>query len=58
MDLVILFLILMLVVSMIPAAIASGKGRPFVGWWLYGIFIWPVALIHALCLVPLQRKED
>ena len=37
-------------VGLIPAAIASNKGRSFGIWWVYGWALWIVALIHALCL--------
>ncbi len=33
-----------------PTIIASQKGRSVLGWLLYGTFLWPIALIHALCL--------
>lgn len=34
----------------IPAIIAMRKGQKFVPWLLYGILLWPVALIHSLLL--------
>jgi len=39
-----------LVLGLIPAFIARYKGRSFIGFWIYGIFLWPVALIHSLVL--------
>jgi hypothetical protein len=41
------------VIGLIPAAIAQGKGRSFVLWWIYGAAIFIVALPHSLIM-----KED
>ena len=32
--------------ALIPASIASKKGRSFGLWWLYGWALWIVAIIH------------
>lgn len=34
--------------SVAVAAIAEGNGRPAIGWWFYGVLIWPVALVHVI----------
>lgn len=44
------FILLLAIIACIPGAIASHKGRSFGLWWLYGVVLWIVALIHALCL--------
>jgi len=36
--------------GLIPAFIAKGKGRKFGRWWVYGIFLFLVALIHSLAI--------
>lgn len=36
--------------ALIPAAIAKSKGRSFGLWWLYGFFLWLIAIIHVACL--------
>ena len=36
--------------AFIPANIAKSKGREFALWYIYGFFLWIVALIHALTL--------
>lgn len=36
--------------AVIPAKIASGKGRSFGKWWLYGFCLFAIALIHAITL--------
>jgi len=34
--------------GLLPAFMASQKGRRFVVWWVYGALLFPVAIIHAL----------
>jgi hypothetical protein len=46
------FLILAVLLGLIPAAIARGKGRDFALWWFYGAALFIVALPHALMLSP------
>ncbi len=48
-----LFVIIVLI-GLIPAAIASGKGRNFIAWWLYGSLLFIVALPHALMAQPVE----
>lgn len=43
-------LIVLLLLGLIPAAIASSKGRNFLGWWIYGSALFIVALPHALVI--------
>lgn len=45
-----LLLIAVALLGLIPASIASGKGRDFVTWWLYGAALFIVALPHSLML--------
>ena len=49
---------LSVVFGIIPAAIARNKGRSFVGWWLYGIFLFIIALPHALLARPIQKNIE
>ena len=44
-------LMLAILIGLIPAAIAHGKGRSFIGFWIYGDLLFIVALPHAL-LIP------
>ncbi|MFM0031844.1 zinc ribbon domain-containing protein [Paraburkholderia madseniana] len=44
-----IFLIAVLL-GLIPAAIAKGKGRSFGAWWLYGAALFIVALPHSLLM--------
>jgi hypothetical protein len=47
-----------MIIGIIPAAIASSKGRSFVGWWFYGALIFIVALPHALIIKADQQAVD
>ena len=40
--------------GLIPAAIASRKGRSFFDWWVFGAGLFPVALYMALRMPPSQ----
>jgi hypothetical protein len=44
------FLVICAALAVIPAKIAQSKGREPVVWWIYGFFLFLVALIHALLL--------
>ena len=44
-----------LILGLIPALIASNKGRSFVLWYIYGFFLFIVALVHALCI---SKNDD
>lgn len=41
---------LVLLLGLIPAAIAQGKGRSFMAWWIYGSLLFIIALPHALIM--------
>jgi len=49
-----LFLLAVLI-GLIPAMIASNKGRSFVAWWIYGAALFIIALPHALIIKPNQQ---
>ena len=44
----------LILLGLIPAAIARSKGRSFGWWWLYGSVLFVIALPHALLLRPLN----
>lgn len=50
-------LIIAVLLGLIPAFIAKGKGRSFVGWWLYGSLLFIVAIVHVL-LVSAKPGSD
>jgi membrane protein implicated in regulation of membrane protease activity len=43
-------LIFAILLGLIPAVIAKNKGRAFFPWWVYGVFLFIIALVHALLL--------
>lgn len=54
-------LIMAVLIGLIPAYIAKGKGRSFGVWWLYGAALFIIALPHALLIKPdiaaLERQQ-
>lgn len=50
-------LIVLLLLAIIPARIAKKKGYSYAGFYVFGVFLWLVALIVALCLKD-RRGED
>jgi hypothetical protein len=51
------FVILAVLIGLIPAAIAHGRGRNFAGWWLFGALLFIVALPCAL-MIPNDRAAQ
>jgi hypothetical protein len=53
-TMIVTFLIIYLAPSsllgLIPASIAKRKGRKFGRWWLYGLLLFLIALIHSIVL--------
>jgi hypothetical protein len=47
-------LIIAVLIGLIPAAIAQGKGKSFLLWWIYGAVLFIVALPHAI----IMRTDD
>lgn len=47
----------LLVLGLIPAAIASRKGRNFADWYLFGVGLFPVALVAAIVIAPQKELE-
>ena len=41
-----------MVLGLIPAAVATRRGLDFVTWWLYGMLLWPVAVVHVFFATP------
>lgn len=52
------FLVLVLLLAVIPARIAKGKGYNFGGFYAFGIFLWPVALAVSLIMRPKHTPQD
>lgn len=51
-------LLLAILIGLIPAVIASKKGRSFVLWWIYGTLLFIIALPHALLAKGLNESID
>ena len=49
---VVILILVGLIISIIPALVASSKGREFFLWYIYGLFLFPFALIHAIVIKP------
>src|SRR5947209_8092962 len=47
-----------ILIGLLPAFIARGKGRSFVTWWLYGAILFIVALPHALIMKSNQAAVE
>jgi len=52
------FLLIAIVIGLIPAIIASSKGRSFITWWIYGALLFIVAIIHSIIIKPDIQKEE
>ena len=50
------FFILALIMGMIPAYIASAKGKNFLLWWFYGTVLFAFAIIHAIVMKPAEKN--
>lgn len=46
------WLLTLALIALIPAVIAKNKGRSFIAWWIYGVLLWIVAIVHAILLKP------
>ncbi len=45
-----------MLLGLLPAYIALGKGRNFLGWWLYGTTLFIFAMFHALAIKPAEKN--
>jgi hypothetical protein len=46
------------VLFFVPTMIASRKGKSSFGFFVYSLFLWPIALIHALVMEPSQKIAE
>ena len=49
--------LLLLVLALIPATIAKKKGENFIGWYIYGVLLWIVALIHSIVMKDKSGRQ-
>ncbi|NEU05025.1 ankyrin repeat domain-containing protein [Clostridium senegalense] len=47
---IILFIIIDGVLAILPANVAKRKGKDFAAWYIYGFFLWIIAMLHAISL--------
>jgi hypothetical protein len=47
----------MTLLGLIPALIANNKGRSFFGWYVYGVLLFIIALVHALIIKEKKKCE-
>ncbi len=54
--------IILFIFGLITAIIARSKGRDFLLWWFYGIFLFPLSLIYAIVvrqkIGPLETMQQ
>jgi hypothetical protein len=43
--------------GILPANIAQRKGKNFLVWWIYGTFLWIVAIFHAISLPEIENSS-
>ena len=46
------------ILGLLPAWLASKKGRTFLDWWLFGWSLFPIALVAAVLIRPERDLED
>jgi hypothetical protein len=51
-------IILLFLLALIPAFIASNKGRSFILWYIYGVALLIVAIPHSLIISKTQIQKD
>lgn len=51
-------LIYAVLLGLVPAMIASSKGKSFMGWWIYGALLFIIALPHSLIMSADQVKVE
>lgn len=51
-------IIITILIGIIPAVIAQGKGKSFVLWWIYGALLFIIALPHSLIMKPDEKSIE
>lgn len=46
------------VLALIPAIVASEKGREALVFWLYGLILFPIALVHSIVMPDRAAEQD
>lgn len=58
MEFSIQLLVVAAIIGLIPAAIARGKGRNFLEFWIYGTLLFIVALPHSLLMKATSKAAE
>lgn len=45
-----------ILMGLLPAYIAMGKGKNFLLWWVYGTLLFIVAIFHAIMMKPAEKN--
>jgi hypothetical protein len=51
-------IVLWIILGLLPAAIAKTRGQDFFVWWVYGIFLFPIAVFHAFFTSPQAKGVE
>lgn len=51
-------LIIVLILGFIPAMIAKSKGRSFILWYIYGVLLFIIALVHSILIKGNIKKIE
>ena len=51
----IVYIVVWILIGVVVGLIAASRGRSFIGWGIYALLIWPVALVHLLCIGRTER---
>lgn len=51
-------IVIWIVMAIIVCVVALNRGRNGFGWFVYGLLIWPVALINVLVIPPLNERVE
>ena len=55
---VLIIIIVAAVIALLPAKIAYGKGRSYIGWYLFGFFLFIIALPASLLIKDKRNRLD
>ena len=45
-------------IGLVPAFIAKSKGRNFILWWIYGIGLFIIAIIHVFVIKSTNQQNE
>ncbi len=53
-----IWLVVLFGLALIPAKIAANKGYSFIGFYVFGVFLWLIAVTVAVLLKPRERSAQ